>query len=258
MGKVLNLLEISNLHVEVEGKEVLKGVSLKIVPGEVHAIMGKNGSGKTTLSNTIMGHPKYIVTKGDILLNGESILKLTPDERAKRRLFLAFQYPVVVPGVTVAQFLRSSILAVRAGEVEPRDVRKLIKEEVAKLGIPEAFLTRSLNEGFSGGEKKRLETLQMRLLQPRMMILDETDSGLDIDSLRQVAESVETLRGQDRAILLITHYQRMLSYVKPDFVHVFIDGKVVKSGGADLALELEEKGYEWLSPKSPSDASATH
>ena len=249
-----NLLEIKNLHVEVEGKEVLRGVSLAIRPGEVHAIMGKNGSGKTTLSNTIMGHPKYVVTKGDILLNGESLLNLSPDERAKRRIFLSFQYPVVVPGVTVAQFLRSSILSVRAGEIEPRNVRKLIKEEVAKLGIPEAFLTRSLNDGFSGGEKKRLETLQMQLLQPKMMILDEADSGLDIDSLRQIAESIESMHTKERGILLITHYQRMLSYVKPDYVHVFIDGKIVKSGGPELALELEEKGYEWLSVKSP----ATH
>jgi Fe-S cluster assembly ATP-binding protein len=252
MGK--SLLEIKNLHVEVDGKEVLKGVSLSIAPGEVHAIMGKNGSGKTTLSNTIMGHPKYIVTKGDIRVDGESILKLTPDERAKRRLFLSFQYPVVVPGVTVAQFLRSAILSVRKGEVEPKNVRKLIKEEVAKLQIPEAFLTRSLNDGFSGGEKKRLETLQMKLLAPKMMILDEADSGLDIDSLRQVAESIESSRASDRGILLITHYQRMLSHVKPDYVHVFIDGTIVKSGGPELALELEERGYEWLSGKSPAHA----
>ena len=246
MGTLLNLLEIRNLKVEVEGKEVLHGVSLVIRPGEVHAIMGKNGSGKTTLSNTLMGHPKYKVTGGDILLNGESLQGLSPDERAKKRLFLAFQYPVAVPGVTVAQFLRASILSVRAGEVEPRNVRKLIKEEMAKLDIPDAFMTRFLNEGFSGGEKKRLETLQLRLLQPRMMVLDETDSGLDIDSLRRVSESIDSQRGGEKGILLITHYQRMLSYVKPDFVHVFLNGRIVKSGGPELALELEERGYEWL------------
>jgi Fe-S cluster assembly ATP-binding protein len=240
------LLEIRDLHAEVEGKEVLKGVSLTINAGEVHAIMGKNGSGKTTLSNTLMGHPKYKVTKGDILLNGESILGLAPDERARKRIFLAFQYPVAVPGVTVAQFLRSAILSVREGEIEPRNVRKLIKEEMAKLDIPDAFMVRFLNEGFSGGEKKRLETLQLRLLDPKLMILDETDSGLDIDSLRRVSESVDSLRGGEKGILLITHYQRMLTYVKPDQVHVFLDGRIVKSGDASLALELEEKGYEWL------------
>lgn len=242
----MSLLEIRNLSVSVEGKQVLHGVNLKIQPGEVHAIMGKNGSGKTTLSNTIMGHPKYKVLEGDILLKGESILSLSPDERAKRRLFLAFQYPVAIPGVTVAQFLRAAIMSVRAGEVEPKNVRKLIKQEMEKLDVPDSFMTRSLNEGFSGGEKKRLETLQLRLLQPKMMILDETDSGLDIDSLRRVSESIDSQRGGEKGILLITHYQRMLSYVKPDFVHVFLEGKVVRSGGADLALELEERGYEWL------------
>lgn len=239
-------LEIRDLHVEVEGKEVLRGVNLTIRAGEVHAIMGKNGSGKTTLSYTLMGHPKYKVTKGDILLDEKSILGMSPDERARARIFLAFQYPVAVPGVTVAQFLRSAILSVRSGEVEPRNVRKLIKEEMAKLDIPDSFMTRFLNEGFSGGEKKRLETLQLRLLQPKMMILDETDSGLDIDSLRRVSESIDSLRGGEKGILLITHYQRMLDYVKPDYVHVFLQGQIVKSGGAGLALELEEKGYEWL------------
>jgi Fe-S cluster assembly ATP-binding protein len=240
------LLEIRNLHVEVEGKEVLQGVSITINPGEVHAIMGKNGSGKTTLSYTIMGHPKYKVTKGDILVDGKSILGMSPDERARLRIFLAFQYPVAVPGVTVAQFLRSAILSVRAGEVEPRNVRKLIKEEMAKLDIPDSFMIRFLNEGFSGGEKKRLETLQLHLLQPKLMVLDETDSGLDIDSLRRVSESINSLRDANKGILLITHYQRMLDYVKPDQVHVFLQGKIVKSGGPGLALELEEKGYEWL------------
>lgn len=250
MGTILPLLEIRDLAVEVEGKEVLHGVSLRILPGEVHAIMGKNGSGKTTLSNTIMGHPKYKVTRGDILLEGESLLGLTPDARARKRLFLAFQYPVAVPGVTVAQFLRSAILSVRAGEVEPKNVRKLIKEEMGRLDIPDSFMTRFLNEGFSGGEKKRLETLQLRLLKPRMMVLDETDSGLDIDSLRRVSESIDGARAPDKGILLITHYQRMLSYVRPDFVHVFLEGRIAKSGGADLALELEERGYEWIETAS--------
>lgn len=256
MGTILPLLEIRNLTVSVEEKEVLHGVTLTIRPGEVHAIMGKNGSGKTTLSNTLMGHPKYKVTGGEILLNGESLLGLSPDERAKKRLFLAFQYPVAVPGVTVAQFLRAAILSVRAGEIEPRNVRKLIKEEMTKLDIPDAFMTRFLNEGFSGGEKKRLETLQLRLLQPQMMVLDETDSGLDIDSLRRVSESIDSQRGGQKGILLITHYQRMLSYVKPDFVHVFLNGRIVKSGGADLALELEERGYEWLDGEKATTAQA--
>ena len=256
MGTILPLLEIRNLTVSVEEKEVLHGVNLTIRPGEVHAIMGKNGSGKTTLSNTLMGHPKYKVISGDMLLNGESLLGLSPDERAKKRLFLAFQYPVAVPGVTVAQFLRAAILSVRAGEIEPRNVRKLIKEEMAKLDIPDAFMTRFLNEGFSGGEKKRLETLQLRLLQPQMMVLDETDSGLDIDSLRRVSESIDSQRGGSKGILLITHYQRMLSYVKPDYVHVFLNGRIVKSGGADLALELEERGYEWLDGEKATTAQA--
>ncbi len=246
MGTIMPILEIRDLAVEVENKEVLHGVNLTVNPGEVHAIMGKNGSGKTTLSHAIMGHPKYKITRGDILLEGESLLGLSPDERARKRLFLAFQYPVAIPGVTVAQFLRSAILSVRKGEVEPKNVRKLIKEEMAKLDIPDAFMTRFLNEGFSGGEKKRLETLQLRLLQPHMMVLDETDSGLDIDSLRRVSESIDGARGPGKGILLITHYQRMLSYVKPDFVHVFLEGRIVKSGGPALALELEERGYEWI------------
>lgn len=239
-------LEIRDLRVKIEGKEVLKGVSLKVAPGEVHAIMGKNGSGKTTLSHTIMGHPKYEVVSGDILWNGESILGLRPDERAKRRIFLAFQYPVAIPGVTVAQFLRTSIQSVRGAEVPAKEVRKLIKQELKELDISESFMSRSLNEGFSGGEKKRLETLQMRLLQPGLMVLDETDSGLDIDSLKRVSESIEAMRTPERGILLITHYQRMLSYVKPDFVHVFLDGHIAKSGDASLALELEARGYDWV------------
>ena len=244
------ILEIQDLHVAVEGKEVVKGISLTILPGEVHAIMGRNGSGKTTLSQAIMGHPRYQITSGKILLLGEDITRLPPHERARRRLFLAFQYPVGIPGVNVGHFLRSSIKAVRGAEVDTKDVRKLIREEAKNLGVDESFLKRALNDGFSGGEKKRMETLQMRLLQPRMMILDETDSGLDIDSLKKVSESIQELRAPDRGILLITHYQRMLNYVKPDHVHVLLGGAIVKSGCALLAEELEARGYDWIAEKS--------
>jgi Fe-S cluster assembly ATP-binding protein len=193
-----------------------------------------------------MGHPKYKVTQGQILLDGENIGELSPDERARKRLFLAFQYPVSIPGVTVANFLRTSIRAVRGTEIPSKDVRKLIKEEMTALDVPDSFMTRSMNEGFSGGEKKRLETLQLRLLQPKVAILDETDSGLDIDALKRISDRIDSLRGEGRAILLITHYQRMLDYIKPDKVHVLMDGRIVKSGGPELALTLEEKGYDWL------------
>jgi Fe-S cluster assembly ATP-binding protein len=238
------LLEIKNLHVEVEGKQILKGVNLQINRGETHVIMGRNGSGKTTLSNTIMGHPRYRVTQGAILLDGEDITGLSPDERARKRIFLGFQYPVAVPGVTVSNFLRTAVKAVRGDEVPAREFRTLVKKECADLQVPESFMSRFLNEGFSGGEKKRLETLQLRLLQPKLAILDETDSGLDIDALRTVAESIAKLKSSERGILLITHYQRMLNYIKPDHVHVFMDGRILESGGAELALQLEEKGYE--------------
>ena len=238
------LFEIRDLHVEVEGKKVLKGVSLKIDRGETHAIMGRNGSGKTTLSYTIMGHPKYVVTSGEILLDGESITGLTPEERARKRIFLGFQYPVAVPGVSVASFLRAAVRAVRGGDLPAKELRAAITNEAKMLKVPDAFMSRSLNEGFSGGEKKRLETLQMRLLQPRLAVLDETDSGLDIDALRTVSESIESMKSPDRAILLITHYQRMLNYVKPDRVHVFMDGRITESGGPELALKLEQTGYE--------------
>ncbi len=240
------LFEIRDLHVAVEGKEVLKGVNLVVRRGEVHAIMGRNGTGKTTLSYTLMGHPKYQVLSGSILLDGEDITNLKPEERAKKRLFLAFQYPVAIPGVSVASFLRASMKSVRAGEIEPSKFRSLIKEELKHLSIPEAFMTRSLNEGFSGGEKKRLETLQLRLLQPKMAVLDETDSGLDIDALRIVSENLQSFRNTDRGMLVITHYQRMLNYIKPDVVHVFGSGRVLESGGPELALKLEERGYDWV------------
>ncbi len=238
------LFEIRDLHVEVEGKKVLKGVSLKIDRGEIHAIMGRNGSGKTTLSYTIMGHPKYVVTAGQILLDGVDIAGLSPEERARKRIFLGFQYPVAVPGVSVGSFLRAAVRAVRGAELPAKELRAAIQAEAKLLNVPDAFLSRSLNEGFSGGEKKRLETLQMRLLQPRFAVLDETDSGLDIDALRTISESIESMKSPERAILLITHYQRMLSYVKPDKVHVFVDGRIIESGGPELALKLEEKGYE--------------
>jgi Fe-S cluster assembly ATP-binding protein len=240
------LFEIKNLHVEVEGKKVLKGVNITVNRGEVHAIMGRNGTGKTTLAYTLMGHPKYTVTEGQILLDGEDITNLKPEERARKRLFLAFQYPVAIPGVSVASFLRASLKAVRTGEVEPKEFRNLIKTELKSLGIPENFMTRSLNEGFSGGEKKRLETLQLRLLQPKMAVLDETDSGLDIDALKSVSENLENYRNKDRGMLVITHYQRMLNYIKPDHVHVFGSGRVLQSGGPELALKLEAQGYEWV------------
>lgn len=240
------LFEIKDLHVTVEGKEVLKGVNLKINAGEVHAIMGRNGTGKTTLSYTLMGHPKYQVTRGQILMKGEDITALPSDERARKRLFLAFQYPVAIPGVSVASFLRASLKSVRGGEVQPAQFRALIKEELKHLSIPESFMTRSLNEGFSGGEKKRLETLQLRLLKPTMCVLDETDSGLDIDALRFVSENIQNFKAADRSWLIITHYQRMLNYVKPDVVHVFGSGKILQSGGADLALKLEAQGYDWV------------
>ena len=240
------IFEIRGLRVNVDNKEVIQGIDLSIGRGEVHAIMGRNGSGKTSLSYALMGHPRYQITAGSILLDGEDVTKLRPDERARRRLFLAFQYPVAVPGVTVANFLRSSIRAVRGDEVPPKEVRKLIRRELEALGVPEDFMGRSLNEGFSGGEKKRLETLQMRLLEPKVAVLDETDSGLDIDALKVVAESIERLRSPERGILLITHYQRMLNYIRPDRVHVLLGGKIAMSGDAGLALELESRGYDWV------------
>lgn len=247
-------LSISGLEVAVEGKKVLRGIDLEIGAGEVHAIMGRNGSGKTTLSNTIMGHPRYEIVGGKLELDGEDISEMEPHERAKKRIFLAFQYPVAIPGVTVGHYLRSIVKSVRGAEVPTKEIRKLIRAEAKELGIEEAFFHRSLNDGFSGGEKKRMETLQLRLLDPKLAILDETDSGLDIDSLKRVSESIESIRNQDRSILLITHYQRMLSYIKPDFVHVLLDGKIVRTGDASLAEELEDKGYDWIqAPKSATD-----
>jgi Fe-S cluster assembly ATP-binding protein len=248
-------LVIKNLHVSIEGKEILKGLDLTVGQGEVHAIMGPNGTGKSTLAYTLMGHPSYEVTEGEVHFKGQNILEMEPDERARQGIFLAFQYPVAIPGVTVANFLRTAINARRKAE-NPVDkgmaipeFRKMVKAKMDLLKMDPSFAGRYLNDGFSGGEKKRAEILQMAVLKPEIAILDETDSGLDIDALRIVAEGVNTLRGADLGVMLITHYQRILNYISPDFVHVMLDGRVVESGGADLALHLEEHGYDWVREK---------
>jgi len=246
------VLEINNLHVEVEGEgtEILKGVNLTINKGEIHAIMGPNGSGKSTLAKVVAGHPEYEVTKGDILYNGESILELDPDERAHAGLFLAFQYPVEVPGVTNNTLLRESYNTIAASrgreELDPLEFDDYIREKLDLVDMNPDFLERSVNTGFSGGEKKRNEIFQMAVLEPALALLDETDSGLDIDALKIVAEGINKLHNEENSVVLITHYQRLLNYIVPDFVHVMIGGKVVKSGGKELAFELEEQGYEWL------------
>ncbi len=237
---------IDDLHVNVESREIVKGLSLRVGRGEVHAIMGPNASGKSTLANAIMGHPRYQVTKGRVLFKGEDITALAPDERARRGLFLAFQYPTAIPGVTMVNFLRSSLRAVRGSDVPVREFRAMLQETMAKLKIDQDFARRYVNDGFSGGEMKRAEVLQMGILQPDMAILDETDSGLDIDALRTVAEGITSLMTEDRAMLVITHYQRILNYVRPDFVHVLFDGRIIKSGGRELAEELEAEGYEHI------------
>jgi Fe-S cluster assembly ATP-binding protein len=245
-------LEIRDLHVNVDDKEILKGVDLTIKPGEVHALMGPNGSGKSTLANSLMGHPGYQVTQGVAVFKGENILELAPDERAKMGLFLAFQYPVAIPGVSLANFLRSAINARRKVD-DPKDkgipigeFRALLKKKMDLLEMGHEFAGRYLNDGFSGGEKKRAEILQLATLEPEVAILDETDSGLDIDALRIVASGVNRLRSPERAIVLVTHYQRLLDYIVPDFVHVLVDGQVALSGAKELALELESRGYTWL------------
>ena len=245
-----NTLEIIDLHVSVESKPILKGVNLTVNKGETHAIMGPNGSGKSTLANTLMGHPKYIVDQGDILLDGESISKLSPDKRAKKGLFLAFQYPHEVSGVSVFNFLRSSLNSLDLqNNSKPMSIiafRKYLRERMEVLNVEESFVKRYLNEGFSGGEKKKSEILQMAVLKPKIAILDETDSGLDIDALKTVSDAVNKMTGPDLGILMITHYQRILKYVQPGFVHVLMDGKVVKSGSIELAQTLENKGYDWI------------
>lgn len=248
-------LVIRDLKVSIEGKEILKGVDLTLPQGEIHAIMGPNGTGKSTLAYTLMGHPSYEVTSGEVLYDGNNILELSPDERSRLGIFLAFQYPVAIPGVTVANFLRTAMNARRRAE-NPEDkgipipeFRKLLKSKMELLKVDPSFAGRYLNEGFSGGEKKRAEILQMATLQPQIAILDETDSGLDIDALRIVSEGVNALRGPELGVLVITHYQRILNYIKPDVVHVMMGGRIVETGGADLALHLEEHGYDWVREK---------
>ncbi len=242
------LLVIDDVHASVEGKEILKGVSLTINAGEIHAVMGPNGSGKSTLSFCLMGHPKYVLTSGRMLHNGQEMTGLTPDERAKQGIFLAFQYPTAIPGVTISNFLRAALRGVRGGDVPIKEFRQAVKTQLKALGIPESFMNRYVNDGFSGGEKKRLEILQMAILNPSLAVLDETDSGLDIDALKTVAAGINALRSPERGMLIITHYQRLLDYIKPDQVHVMFDGRIVKSGGPELALELESKGYEGFRP----------
>jgi Fe-S cluster assembly ATP-binding protein len=240
------LFIVEDLHVSVDGKEILKGVNLTVNAGEVHALMGPNGSGKSTLANALMGHPRYLVTKGRILLNGEDMLPLSPDERARRGMFLAFQYPLEIPGVKVRHFLRMAVKASKGQEPSVTEFRKQLFDKMALLEMDRSFAERYLNEGFSGGEKKRNEILQLAMLEPTMAILDETDSGLDIDALRVVAGGINKLAGPNVAMLLITHYQRILSYVEPHVVHVLFNGRVARSGGKELALELEAKGYDWI------------
>ncbi|MGB1183578.1 MAG: Fe-S cluster assembly ATPase SufC [Schleiferiaceae bacterium] len=244
------MIKIKDLQARVEEKEILKGINLEIKPGEVHAIMGPNGSGKSTLSNVIAGREDYEVTGGAIDFEGEDLMDLDPEERAHKGIFLSFQYPVEIPGVTVSNFIKTAINESRKGRgEEPMEAREMLakmREKTALLEMDKSYLSRSMNEGFSGGEKKRNEIFQMAMLEPKLAILDETDSGLDIDALRIVANGVNKLRSKDNAVLVITHYQRLLDYIEPDFVHVLYNGKIVKSGDKSLALELEEKGYDWI------------
>ncbi|WP_340064356.1 Fe-S cluster assembly ATPase SufC [Ascidiimonas aurantiaca] len=244
------MLKIKNLHASIEDKEILKGINLEVKPGEIHAIMGPNGSGKSTLSSVIAGKEEYEVTSGEILFEGEDIGELAPEERAHKGIFLSFQYPVEIPGVSVTNFVKTAINETRKAqgleEMPANKMLKKLREKSELLEIDRKFLSRSLNEGFSGGEKKRNEIFQMAMLEPKLAILDETDSGLDIDALRIVANGVNKLRNQDNAVVVITHYQRLLEYIVPDYVHVLHDGKIVKSGTKELALQLEEKGYDWI------------
>jgi len=244
------LLDIQNLHANVEGREILRGVNLQVNPGEVHAIMGPNGSGKSTLAQVLAGRDQYEVTEGSVTFKGQDLLDMDPEVRAREGVFLAFQYPVEIPGVSNTYFLKAALNATRKHRGQPEldalQFLKLVREKVKLVGMDESLLQRPVNEGFSGGEKKRNEIFHMAVLEPLLGVLDETDSGLDIDALKIVADGVNTLRGKDRAFVVITHYQRLLNYIVPDFVHVLLDGKIVKSGGKELALELEQKGYAWL------------
>lgn len=253
-------LDITGLKVTVEDTRILNGVDLTVKSGQVHALMGPNGSGKSTLANVLLGHPKYAVTGGSVTFDGKDVLKLSPDERARLGMFLAFQYPQAIPGVTVASFLRSAVNAVREARGEQpltvMEFRRQLKDKLALLKVDEAFTERYLNDGFSGGEKKRAEILQMALLEPKLAILDETDSGLDIDALRVVSDGVNALRSANPklGVLLITHYQRILNYVKPDIVHVMVDGRIAETGSPELVKKLETKGYDWLKPKKGAGA----
>lgn len=252
------MLNIKNLKVSIEDKEILKGINLEVRPGEVHAIMGPNGSGKSTLANVIAGREEYEVTGGSILFEGKDLLELEVDERAREGIFMAFQYPVEIPGVSNANFLKHILNAVRRErgqeELDAIEMLKLLRDKIKLVGMDESMLRRSLNEGFSGGEKKRNEILQMAVLEPKLAVLDETDSGLDIDALKIVADGVNQLRSPDRAFVIVTHYQRLLNYIIPDFVHVLYNGRIVKSGDKTLAFQLEEKGYDWI--KEEADAIA--
>jgi Fe-S cluster assembly ATP-binding protein len=240
------MLKIEDLHVEIDGQEIVKGLDLEVGKGEIHAIMGPNGSGKSTLANVLMGHPRYEVTEGSITFQGEDVFELEPDERAKLGMFLAFQYPSEVPGVSVANFLRTAINSVREEELSPMEMYRLLQEKMSIMQMDPKFAERYLNEGFSGGEKKRNEILQMLMLDPRLAIMDETDSGLDIDALQVVAKGVNEMKGPEFSAVIITHYQRILRYIEPDRVHVMLDGRLVTSGGKELADDLEEKGYDWV------------
>lgn len=240
------MLEIKNLHINYEGKKILKGVNLNLEKGKIHALMGPNGSGKTTLAYVLMGHPKYKITSGEILLNGKDLVKMSPDERAKKGLFLSFQQPIEISGVTISNFLRQAYNSLNKDKLSLLEFRHLLEKKCKELGIDPKFLNRYLNEGFSGGEKKKVEILQLLVLSPKIAVLDETDSGLDIDALKKVAEGVNKFMNKEKTILIITHYKRILDYVKPDKVFIMINGKIVVEGGSDLVDHLEEKGYGWI------------
>ena len=240
------MLKIEDLYVEIDGQEIVKGLDLEVGKGEIHAIMGPNGSGKSTLANVLMGHPRYEVTGGSITFQGEDVFELEPDERAKLGMFLAFQYPSEVPGVSVANFLRTAVNSVREEQLNPMEMYRLLQEKMSIMQMDPKFAERYLNEGFSGGEKKRNEILQMLMLDPKLAIMDETDSGLDIDALQVVAKGVNEMKGPEFSAVIITHYQRILRYIEPDRVHVMLDGRLVTSGGKELADDLEEKGYDWV------------